>query len=196
MKEQTCNPRAFDHNYILSGDGRIWSNLSNRYLLAGNAQTSVNNYRMVTVCDNSGERHTMTLAKFKMLLWDFREDYEDLDVDHIDHNTHNDSLANLQWLTHKRNIQRKRKGYTREVANIVVEHLDEEWEGDRYEVFINGKGLSDYYIPGVTINALARSKQGKNWSKKWKIAVWKWTDEEVVEYLMNNGREAYKDINK
>jgi hypothetical protein len=54
---------------------------------------------MVTVKDDFGMSHTFTLARFILMLTDPREDYSNLEVDHINRNSMDDRLSNLRWVT-------------------------------------------------------------------------------------------------
>ena len=54
----------------------------------------------------NGKRYTCQLARAIMIAFNKIENFENMEVDHIDGNPLNDELYNLEWVTHEENIRR------------------------------------------------------------------------------------------
>lgn len=162
-------------------EGRIYSKKKGNFL---SHKPTTNGYCMVTVYDDEGNRHTMLYGKLMLILSDFREDWKDFDCDHIDGDEKNDSLDNLQWMSHKDNVGKRDKSTLkgREPHIYVIEHLE---EGGKTEVFLRLQDAKSAGYNPNTLHTLATGKEGKNYSLKSKIAVRRYTDEEIIEYIKN-----------
>lgn len=94
------------NNYIVTNDGRVWSDIKNRYLKGG----SNGFYNMVYLKDNQGNSKWHFIHRLVAQLYCDNPDNKP-DVDHIDNNPLNNNYTNLQWVTHQENMQ---LSYTRD----------------------------------------------------------------------------------
>lgn len=96
--------KGYEGLYAITEDGRVWSHLSNKWLKPG-----INKgYFEVTLCKERKQKkfliHRLVYETFKGII------PKGLVVDHIDGNRLNNTLDNLQLLTHGDNIRKGWKG--------------------------------------------------------------------------------------
>ena len=95
MKQITDYP-----NYVISVDGKVFNLKTMKHL-----KCSINNMGYPSVClynDNGGKYF---LVHRLMALTFFNEDKNRTFVNHIDGNKNNNLLCNLEWCSHKENMQ-------------------------------------------------------------------------------------------
>lgn len=95
------------NGYQISNYGRVWSAKRNRYL----ALTPNNRgYLQVKVIANNGKRKNELVHRLVAL--HFIDNPENKpEVNHIDRNKENNSVDNLEWVTHSENNSLERKGH-------------------------------------------------------------------------------------
>jgi hypothetical protein len=59
--------------------------------------------------NRNGQTKFRLIHRLLMLVWNPVDNSDDLDVNHIDGNKANNSLSNLEWVTHQQNIEHARK---------------------------------------------------------------------------------------
>ena len=152
-----------NYTVIQNGDRvAIFSKKRNRTL---KTKVTANGYRMITVKDDFGMTHTFTFARFVLMLTDPREDYSNLEVDHINRNSMDDRLSNLRWVTKEQNIANRicHERPHRDVPIIIWDHNTGSYYKYTYAV------KDQYPWPYVTIYSLASGKQGSHYSMKYNI---------------------------
>ena len=94
-------------DYIVTNDGRVWTELKLRYL---RGMINSVGYPMVYLRDNNGNQRWHFIHRLVAQLY-VDNPLNKPDVDHIDNNKLNANHTNLQWVTHKENIE---LSYTRD----------------------------------------------------------------------------------
>lgn len=85
-------------DYIIHKDGRIWSNIKNKYLTP---HSDKKGYLRVDLLIN-GKRKTSLLHRLLAMKFIPNPDNKPC-IDHIDGNPSNNNLSNLRWCTYKEN---------------------------------------------------------------------------------------------
>lgn len=104
--------KGYEGLYAISDDGRVWSYRSKKYIKAHD-----NNLGYLKVClyDN-GNRQNARIHRLVLETFNPVDGMENLQVNHIDEDKHNNCLSNLEWVTASENTQHsihKRKGVKR-----------------------------------------------------------------------------------
>jgi len=101
------------------------------------------------------------------------ENYSNLQCDHIDRNSLNDSPENLRWVTPSQNILNRNKFEKSKHRKMLLIF-------DNQQVMIYDSSVNkDFYINHTTLYTLARGLQGTHYSKKYGCYVY-WIDDEAV----------------
>lgn len=152
-----------NYTVIQNGDRvAIFSKKRNRTL---KTKVTKNGYRMITVKDDFGMTHTFTFARFVLMLTDPREDYTNLEVDHINRNSMDDRIRNLRWVTKEEN-RLNRDNQLRPHRNVPIVIWDHN-TGDYYKYTYANK--DQFPWPYMTVYTLANAKQGSHYSMKYNI---------------------------
>ena len=83
-----------------------WGNIRNRITktpLATYSNASGNGYLKTKIFDTNGKRRALYIHQLVALY--FLDAIPGCEVNHIDGNTRNNSVSNLEWISHKENIQ-------------------------------------------------------------------------------------------
>jgi hypothetical protein len=83
--------------YSITEDGRVWSNISNRFL---KGLIKPDGYHMVFL--NKKWFYIHRLIAFTYLI--IPDNWEELEVNHHDMNKSNNHYSNIEWMTHKENL--------------------------------------------------------------------------------------------
>ena len=108
-------------NYLIYEDGRVWSKKSNIFMKHSLGE---NGYYSITVCENGKEKKFLLSRLLALQFIPNPNNY--LEVDHIDRNTLNNSLANLRWATASQQ-KLNRDGY----SNTGEKHISKIFRKDR-----------------------------------------------------------------
>lgn len=90
-----------DTNYFISDKGRVYSNISGKFLKPRLTQQKYG-YYFVTI--NDGDNHKEVCVHKLVAKYFIPNDRALSEIDHIDGNRFNNSADNLQWCTHKENM--------------------------------------------------------------------------------------------
>lgn len=88
-------------NYEIYSDGRIWSNLRNKFL---KPQTTKDGYKQVNLVDNEGNKKWYLLHRVVYEAVTSEPIPKGYEINHIDENKENNSITNLELVTHKQNM--------------------------------------------------------------------------------------------
>lgn len=86
--------------YLITGDGRVWSSKSNRFLNMYNFR----GYLRVGITVAKGIQKNFFVHRLVAIAFIPTND-QNLQVNHIDGNKQNNRISNLEWVTSKENIQ-------------------------------------------------------------------------------------------
>lgn len=92
----------FKGNYEISS----WGNIRNRETkkeLATYSNGSGNGYLKTKIYDTKGKRRALYIHRLVALY--FLEALPGCEINHIDGNSRNNSVSNLEWITHKENVR-------------------------------------------------------------------------------------------
>jgi len=103
LKQGRAKPIPDYPHYLAIDDGRIYSNISSKYL-----KPDIVDGRRVYKLSNGGKRYGKHAARWIAITFLGQPDDEALHVDHIDGDKNNDSAFNLQWLTQSDNMAKSR----------------------------------------------------------------------------------------
>ena len=87
--------------YEVYSDGKIWSYSRKKFL---KQITDKDGYQVVNLCDNDGK---MKMYKVHRVVWESVTGSQILDgyeINHIDENKENNSISNLELVSHKENV--------------------------------------------------------------------------------------------
>ena len=101
--------KDYENLYLVSNTGKIKNALTNKVLKGAlNSKTAYTQYRFVQLYKPNTKRKTayIHLLVFDTFVGTDRTGYE---VDHIDNNQENNSLSNLQLISHRANCIKDRK---------------------------------------------------------------------------------------
>lgn len=107
QREKPLKPNGLSPNnltdYIVTNDGKVWSNIKNRYLRGGTIGSKTRRYKAVYLKDNNGNQKWYSIHRLVALVYVPNPDNKP-DVDHIDNDPLNNHYTNLQWVTHAENL--------------------------------------------------------------------------------------------
>lgn len=103
----------FDENYLIGDDGCIYRRLKSGYYRSGRKHL----YQQVRNSYGTGKQHTVHVHKAVALAF-LNKPQGCTDIDHIDNDKTNNSAKNLQWLSHRDNILKKRKDKVKDVEEL------------------------------------------------------------------------------
>lgn len=126
---------GYDHDYEISSYGRVKNAKTNRILKQKLEVNKRSGYTVIR-CGLIKNKKTTTKTIARLVLQTFNPipDPENYHADHIDHNSSNNKLCNLRWLTQAENNlnKRKKKNFLKiikekdeEIANLkrIIEDL-------------------------------------------------------------------------
>lgn len=124
--------------YMASNYGLIYDTLNNRLVSRFKYKYDNKNkyYYRVNVIDDYGKKHCARVNRLVLMAFDPRDNYENLESNHIDLNTENNCLYNLEWVSHLQNVQHYCKSinseiiYTDDIVNKICIGLEKQMSYD------------------------------------------------------------------
>lgn len=98
-------------NYLISSTGQIYRLYPTEVgLLCAELQTktSYNGYINVWLTNDYNEKHCFNLGRLVLMAFKQESHFEGAECDHIDHDTTNNDVNNLRWVTHADNCKNRR----------------------------------------------------------------------------------------
>ncbi len=163
---------GLDGRYEIDKQGNVYAMFPFRDWPIGRAAKSyVNNYGYVFVVLAIGGGKTFFLHRLLMLTFCPIDNPHEMDVNHIDGKKDNNDLSNLEWLTHKANIQHAHKVLDAWAANgprgenTITAKLTESDVRQIRELSKAGKSQRDIGRQfGVTQENISQIVRGKSWA--------------------------------
>ena len=138
-------------NYLIYEDGRVWSKYKNIFL-----KTDVNTTGYLRVCLRNGKNKRMFIHRLIAIHYIPNPDNKPC-VDHIDHNTQNNNISNLRWVTIRENSSNR---------TDQNEYIGVYKKGDKYQavIYIDGtlKHLGIYDTPQDASDAYQKALEEIN----------------------------------
>ncbi len=102
IKEEMCDIPGYEDFYAATKSGKIWSHISNRYLVPSVKR----DYLLVGLIDSNGKGKHYDVQRLIMMTYGgLNSSNWDMTVDHIDGDKHNNSVENLQLLSNGDNTR-------------------------------------------------------------------------------------------
>ena len=102
MKNITYSKYNLKYTYLLTEDGKVYSQKSSRFL---KTHLDKNGYEKVRLVCDDDKRHTFSVHRLMLENFNPVQGMENLQVNHIDGNKLNNHINNLEWTTCKQNIK-------------------------------------------------------------------------------------------
>ena len=200
--------------YVLSDKGRLMNTLTGKFIKPYIDPDKGSNGRISYSISHNGKVYSKFLSRWLGLTFlDPPDgDIDDYEVDHIDGNSSNNDLSNLQWLTSYENIMKSiykdgnhrigadhpRATITDEIAEIIIEKYN---SGMGCSDIDRELGLNPCISYGVVSGLRWKhisSKHNIKFAKKRKspTKIDKELKKEIVDYITNNPDQTPKNIAK
>lgn len=137
---------GYEGLYKIDTSGNVYSTPSdgkpNKILKQEVIKRNHTNYRRVTLSKN-GKVKRFQVHRLVMATFNFVDDMENLHVNHIDNNGENNSLENLEWVTHKENMKHSssqgRQDKSRLLGGKVAGRLSKEKAEKKYYSMVGNR---------------------------------------------------------
>jgi hypothetical protein len=170
-----------DH-YWVSISGKVWSEYSRRFLAR---MYSVDGYLRTEIYDVQGRKRTFGVHRLLLLVFNYNDDYENLQVNHKDGDKKNNKISNLEWTTQLENFrhaldnnlvngnyvtkkeEREIIKYLKDIYNNNRRDVDTRWLSNKYDVskntirFIRRKAINRDELPSDIGDKMYRLANGK-----------------------------------
>ena len=154
--------RDFGNKYIVRSDGVVTSNVSNKTLKPfGDGKRG---YLKVKLYDIYGIPCTISLHRLIIETHLPIDNYQDMEVDHIDGNIFNNRLDNLRWVSRKENLSHKGKFHHKQHLRRHRIKVCEMYFRDGFSMVDISRYLD---IDQQSISDFLKGKSYKNFSKDW-----------------------------
>ena len=120
------------NGYIVYPDGVVYSTKTNQFM---HSQENKDGYLVINLHLPDGRRTIKVHRLVAMLYLDCPDNYEQLTVDHLDGNKHNNHYSNLEWVTRSENIKRAFKSG----LNNASENAKKRWSDPEYKEMMSYK---------------------------------------------------------
>jgi hypothetical protein len=163
---------GYEGVYEIDRQGNVYTLKPSNIYKAGHMRSGTPDpagYIRIALC-RDGQTKFRLMHRLLMLVWNPIENSDDLDVNHIDGDKANNSLSNLEWVTHQENIQHARKVLKKwrdqRGSKTPGSKLTEEGVKEIRRLWADGKGMKQKDIAsiyGVTQEAISVIVRRKLW---------------------------------
>lgn len=91
--------------YSISDDGKVFSHKYNKFMKTFIRMGNGLSYERIGLSDSNKKRKTFSIHRLVCLTFKYNPDHENLTVNHIDENTLNNHIDNLEWMSISENIR-------------------------------------------------------------------------------------------
>lgn len=91
--------------YSISDDGKVFSHKYNKFMKTSIRMANGLSYERIGLSDSNKKRKTFSIHRLVCLTFKYNPDHENLTVNHIDENTLNNHIDNLEWMSISENIR-------------------------------------------------------------------------------------------
>lgn len=91
--------------YSISTDGKVFSHKYNRFMKTSIRMGNGLSYERIGLSDSNKKRKTFSIHRLVCLTFKYNPDHENLTVNHMDENTLNNRIDNLEWLSLSENVR-------------------------------------------------------------------------------------------
>lgn len=148
------------YNYYIYDDGRVWSEVSGKFLTPVEDKDGYLKIRLISV---DGKRHRYSIHRLVLENYSPRDDMATLQVNHKDGDKRNNSLENLEWMSCVENIHHAMKNGLRAKVNgsakLTWEQVSEIREKSSRGVS-NVESAEEY---GLHPDTIGRIKNNQTW---------------------------------
>jgi hypothetical protein len=109
--------------YSISEDGKLFSHKTNKFLKTSIRMGNGCAYERISLKDSEGNRKTFSIHRLVCLTFNYNPDHENLTVNHIDEDTFNNHIDNLEWMTFGENVRysKANKTYVGDPNKLTIE---------------------------------------------------------------------------
>ena len=99
---------GYEGLYGATEDGRIYSYINNRYLTPSEYRTGNKKHQGYMTVKLSKHGSSITCHVHDLICRAYKpKPARDMEIDHLDEDRHNNSVDNLEWVSHEENMRRK-----------------------------------------------------------------------------------------
>ena len=110
-------------DYSISKEGRVFSHKTNKFLKTSIRKGNGCEYERVGLKDLNKNRKTFSIHRLVCLTFNYNSNHKNLTVNHIDENTLNNHIDNLEWMPLSENIRysQANKSYVGDPDKLTLE---------------------------------------------------------------------------
>lgn len=129
--------------YSISDDGRIFSHKTNKFLKTSIRMGNGCSYERIGLKDSNGIHKTISIHRLVCLAFKYNPNHKNLTVNHIDENTFNNHIDNLEWMSVSENIRysQANKSYVGDPDKLTLEFNEGNYTvkefADKYKTPLN-----------------------------------------------------------
>lgn len=182
--------------YWVTIDGKVWSTNKGNFLIGWNREYTTYGLRTI-----NGETQYYGLHRLVQIMFDYIDDYNDKNVNHLDGNTHNNNPDNLEWTTYSGNLRHARENGLHSLDVLSIKDVEKICElieqGERNMHIINYDDIESDTLSMGTVNHIRRNDYYKALTKEYDLDtpihdVMRYSIkemEEIAEYIKNSINE-------
>lgn len=163
MKDITLD-RVKKDSYKITDKGEVWSNFKNGFMLQ---RKNKGGYNVISLRDENGKVIQMLVHRLVLMTYEPNNRMSELEVNHKDGNKSNNSLSNLEWVTHQENIEHSNKtGLNKGVSGELngMAEKSEEFILNIIQLLLNGKTNTEIEIEtGYSSKEVSKIRNKTRW---------------------------------
>lgn len=167
MKE-ICYSKIKSGLYSIEEDGRVWSHFSKKYM---KVKEDKDGYFALSLKNNNNGYSKFSIHRLLMIAFNPIENMEQMQVNHINGNKHDNRLENLEWVTGEQNLKHARDtGLNKTFGQIGVNHpnnkITEQEAKKIIALFKDGKKPKEIIleVPNATKNIINSIIHNRTWT--------------------------------